>query len=1459
VGRLDDGESKGTIIADLIAAAQAPENAGDAQDQFNNKVAVSDYVADNIETVEDPFDFDDFVDFIEDVDHTDASVTDAQTEIDDALNPPEPGGTFTLTSGTDRDADFVGTSNDDIFDAPIVQNSWVGGVSNSLSSADELDGGAGNDTLQAELVQEFFGVTGDNQIDVQPETMNIETALFEARDVALGSINANPTITVDAKHMTDIDEIGSWYSDGDLIIENLTTLESNGNARNTNAITVVMDHTDNFNSDDDASDLTVYFDEDYLLSDEDISGAQLEIRLLNAVQNEAGNNPVEGFSEITFTVGETEVIVDITSIADDGTLDYTTAYDEIVDAINAQLAADGFDTVTATLGPIEDAVFSIPVAGFATGDDAGDYYPVVVTNTGSEELAGVDIETSALSYDTDLNNSFQASDPETTENPLSVNIELEKVGRDGEGGDLVIGGKDQNSEDDVDVDQTDGIEVFDITVLGGDDKPSNLGVISSTNNELEAVNIDSADPGENSEGEDTWADLTVRGQEDDLTTLLEDETAAPLGQGQELTLIDATDFNGDLAIGMSVIDVDGVATTTVTGVQQALESNFGSGDDSYNWESDEANGVSSDKDYSISMGEGNDTVAADLDGDSVDAFGESFSVSMGSGDDALTVTMDTGVSFETMDELENLTISTGDGADTVDLDAYGTFDITAGDGDDFVHINSLSIDNDPLISDNNGNATVNTITIGNTTGVQDFQQRVLYQAELTVSFAGIEETVSVETDENFIATQQDINDAVKLAISNNTVLSNLLTVTDSTADQALNITSNVGGLNDLAIGIYQPQLVEEDPADGEVALQSSDISALRQGLINTTDLTSADLDDNNTDVADFLTAFNAADDGTLYDDGGDNDGNFSGSINEFGEGDDTNYAYIQNDVALDAGQETGDDLFDAAANGDQYLEYQALGTDANTGLNFSTINLGQGDDTVVLHSNPASSNILRIDGDFDTTTVVNFHNVSPNDLTGANHAQVGNHALEFAYLDNDIDPSVDNSNTQSVTDLSVTVNLVNGAQGFADSDANPDTVDTNEAEANSVNIIRFDSDEDGDTDESFADLDANTLLDALNGEYDPEGDGSDVAYGNLDNGLLTPVVNTELVGNTQKHIIMVENDLNEGEYKVFEVTSTIEEDDAGNRVIVQNDDDNDVFTNATEIGTLDFGGSVNLNVAGNDGYDSYRENLIAAIDNEEATFTYTHTDGSESGVINTEDPAAADTTPPTLDSFTPADDATDVAVGADLVLTFSEAVEAGTGNFTVRDASDNSVVAQVAAADAAYDGAQVTVDLPADLAEGTDYFVTIAQGTVQDAAGNAYAGITNATTFNFTTAGAAADELPALPSEGGPAAVDAGTTASENINGNQDLTISGAGGFDRFIFSDTDTAVTIDDFETGDQLYFEDAAEGDLGFINSDFTDNQLVINAGAVEITLTGLASDTAFNAAGFTDAFGETALAFA
>ena len=159
-------------------------------------------------------------------------------------------------------------ANNDTFEAGIVQNPWAGGVSNSLSTADELDGGAGTDTLTAELVPEFFGVTGTQIMEVQPTIKSIEDIRFEAMDITDGQ----QTIVVDAKDMVDVVKIGSQNSDGNLTIENLTTLTASGTVRNTDAITVTMDHTDNFNSDNNAADLTVYFDEDYLLAGQSTAG-----------------------------------------------------------------------------------------------------------------------------------------------------------------------------------------------------------------------------------------------------------------------------------------------------------------------------------------------------------------------------------------------------------------------------------------------------------------------------------------------------------------------------------------------------------------------------------------------------------------------------------------------------------------------------------------------------------------------------------------------------------------------------------------------------------------------------------------------------------------------------------------------------------------------------------------------------------------------------------------------------------------------------------------------------------------------------------------------------------------------------------------------------------------------------------------------------------------------------------
>ncbi len=115
VAQLDGGKSKGVVVRDLILAAQLPENAGAAQDQFNNRVAVSNYTADNLDTFTD---YQTFQDLIAGVDETQASVDAAEADVDDLV--PNPGETFTLT--TDADAIFGTTADDTITGAQTTYN-----------------------------------------------------------------------------------------------------------------------------------------------------------------------------------------------------------------------------------------------------------------------------------------------------------------------------------------------------------------------------------------------------------------------------------------------------------------------------------------------------------------------------------------------------------------------------------------------------------------------------------------------------------------------------------------------------------------------------------------------------------------------------------------------------------------------------------------------------------------------------------------------------------------------------------------------------------------------------------------------------------------------------------------------------------------------------------------------------------------------------------------------------------------------------------------------------------------------------------------------------------------------------------------------------------------------------------------------------------------------------------------
>ncbi|MCP4117827.1 MAG: hypothetical protein GY737_20995 [Desulfobacteraceae bacterium] len=82
VGELNRGVSKSSTITSLINAAIEPVNAGAAQDQFNNRVEVSNYCADVIAPCTDPHGF---TGFIANVTDDDATIASAMELIDTAL------------------------------------------------------------------------------------------------------------------------------------------------------------------------------------------------------------------------------------------------------------------------------------------------------------------------------------------------------------------------------------------------------------------------------------------------------------------------------------------------------------------------------------------------------------------------------------------------------------------------------------------------------------------------------------------------------------------------------------------------------------------------------------------------------------------------------------------------------------------------------------------------------------------------------------------------------------------------------------------------------------------------------------------------------------------------------------------------------------------------------------------------------------------------------------------------------------------------------------------------------------------------------------------------------------------------------------------------------------------------------------------------------------------------------
>lgn len=112
----------------------------------------------------------------------------------------------------------------------------------------------------------------------------------------------------------------------------------------------------------------------------------------------------------------------------------------------------------------------------------------------------------------------------------------------------------------------------------------------------------------------------------------------------------------------------------------------------------------------------------------------------------------------------------------------------------------------------------------------------------------------------------------------------------------------------------------------------------------------------------------------------------------------------------------------------------------------------------------------------------------------------------------------------------------------------------------------------------------------------------------------------------------------------------------------------------------------------------------------------------------------SDTTPPTVSTFNPANNATNVARNSNIVLTFDESVQRGTGTIEIRSGSASGTIIEsfnAATSDRlSISTTTLTIDPTADLPPGALIYVVIPSGAIKDLANNNYAGTS---TYSFTT------------------------------------------------------------------------------------------------------------------------------
>ena len=153
---------------------------------------------------------------------------------------------------------------------------------------------------------------------------------------------------------------------------------------------------------------------------------------------------------------------------------------------------------------------------------------------------------------------------------------------------------------------------------------------------------------------------------------------------------------------------------------------------------------------------------------------------------------------------------------------------------------------------------------------------------------------------------------------------------------------------------------------------------------------------------------------------------------------------------------------------------------------------------------------------------------------------------------------------------------------------------------------------------------------------------------------------------------------------------------------------------------------------------------VSGENNGSGTTLFGEKNNNDGTFVNTPDWDDFPGTVPSLSSSSPADDETDVLTDTNIVLNFSEIIKVNTGNITLKKTSDDSVVEifDINGSNVSLSSTtQITIDPTDFLEKSTDYYVLIDATAIVDLSRNNYAGISNKTTYNFSTGTGASNPL----------------------------------------------------------------------------------------------------------------------